>query len=93
MALISYWSYVFLEIDNWPSRTNTSGYADGHSVQMYVSITNTEGVMTILMISRSRGGHIGIMFWKLRGGLAPIAPLASPMVIDSKSLSQIPKEL
>ena len=32
------------------------------SVEMYVSITNTEGVMAILMISRSRDGHIGIMF-------------------------------
>ena len=26
---------------------------------MYVSITNAEGVMAILMISSSRGGHIG----------------------------------
>ena len=29
---------------------STSGYADRHRVQMYVSITNTEGVTTILMI-------------------------------------------
>ena len=26
---------------------------------MHVSITNTEGVMAILMITGSRGGHIG----------------------------------
>ena len=48
----------------------TSGCADGHRVQMYVSIRNTEGVMAILMISRSRGGHIVIMFWKLLGALS-----------------------
>ena len=50
----------------------TSGYTDGHKVEMYVSITNTEGVMAILMISRSRGGHIGILFWKLLGVLDPL---------------------
>ena len=32
-------------------------------VKMYVSITNTEGVMPILMISRSRGRHIGLIFF------------------------------
>ena len=90
-----YW--IFLkEIYKGPGPPNISGYADGHIVQMYVSITNTEGVtIAILMISRSRGGHIGIMFWKLRGGLGPLAPLVTPMVIESKcmSLSQIHKEL
>ncbi len=50
-----------------PDPPITSGYADGHRVQMYVSISNTEGVMAILMISRSRGCNIGILFWKLRG--------------------------
>ena len=54
---------------------------------MYVSITNTEGVMAILMISRSRGGHIGIMFWKVLGALVPLAPLAMPMAIESKCMS------
>ena len=62
---------------------------------MYVSITNTEIVMAILMISRSRGGHIGIMFWKLLGAVVSLAPLAMPMAIESKfmSLSQIRKVL
>ena len=49
-----------------PGPPNTSGYADGHIVQMYqyVSITNTEGVMiAILMITRSRGRHIGLLFF------------------------------
>ena len=36
-----------------------------------------------LMISRSRGGHIGNMFWKLLGALDPLAPLAMPMAIES----------
>ena len=74
-----------------PGPLGTSGYADGNKSTMYVSITNTEGVIAILMISRSRGGHIGIIVWKLRGGMGPLAPLAMPMVIESKfmSLSQI----
>ena len=54
---------------------------------MYVSITNTEGVMAILMILRSRGGHIGIMFWKLLGALVPLAPLAMPIATESKCMS------
>ena len=60
-----------------------------------MSITNTEGVMTILMISRSRGGHNGILFWKLLGVMVSLAPLAVPMAIESKfmSLPQIHKEL
>ena len=84
-----------MEIEKGPGPPITSGYVDGHGVQMHVSITNTEGVMAILMISRSRGGHIGIMFWKLIGALIPLAPLAMPMAIESKcmSLSQIRKEL
>ena len=83
-----------LEIDTGPDLPNTSGYADGHSVQMYVSITNTEAVTAILMISRRHGGHIGITFWKLRGSLVPLGSLATPMVIESKRmlLSQIQKE-
>ena len=47
-----------LEIIWGPGTPSTSGYVDGHSVQMYVSITNTEGVMAILMISWSGDGHI-----------------------------------
>ena len=53
---------IFLDIYWGPGHPITSGYTDGHRVEMYVSITNTEGVMAILMISRSRGGHIGIIF-------------------------------
>ena len=44
-----YWNYV-LDIDMGPGSDSTSGYADGHIVQMYLSITNTEGVMVILLI-------------------------------------------
>ena len=40
-----------LEIIKGRGPTSTSGYADGHRVQSYVSITNTEGVMAMLMIS------------------------------------------
>ena len=48
--------HFFCEIEKWPGPHITSGYADGHRVQMYFSITNyTEIVMAILMISRSRG--------------------------------------
>ncbi len=90
-----YWISFFLEIEKGPGPHITSGYADCHRVQIYVSVTNTEGVMAILMISRSRGGHIGIMFWKLLKALVPLASLAMPMAIESKcmSLSQIRKEL
>ena len=51
--------------------------------------------MAILMISRRGGGHIGIMFLILIGGLGPLSPLVTPMVIESKCmpLSQIQKEL
>ena len=45
-----YWNSV-LEIIRGHGPTCTSGYADGHRVQIYVSTTNTEGVMAILMIS------------------------------------------
>ena len=38
-------------------------------VHMYVSITNTEGVMAILMISSIRGGHIG--FFLIEKGPGP----------------------
>ena len=84
-----------MEIDWGPGPPNTSGYTDGHRVKMFVSITNTEGVMAILMISRSRDGHIGILFWKLLGVMLRLAPLAMPMAIESKflSLPQIQKEL
>ena len=44
-----YWNYV-LDIDMGPGSASTSGYAYGHRVQMHASITNTEGVMVILMI-------------------------------------------
>ena len=54
---------------------------------MYVSIRNTEGAKAILMISRSRGGHIGIMFWKLLVTLVPLAPLAMPMATECKCMS------
>ena len=63
--------FIFLEIEKGPGPPITSGYAHGHRFQMYVSITNTEWVIAILMISRSRGGHIGIMFWKLLVALVP----------------------
>ena len=84
-----------MEIDWGPGPPITSGYTDGHRVEMYVSITNTEGVMAILMISRSRDGHIGILFWKLSGVMVPLAPLAMPMAIEPKfmSLPHIQKEL
>ena len=86
---------MLLEIDWGPGPPITSGYTDGNSVELYVSITNTGGVMAILIISRSRGGHIGIMFGKLLGALDPIAHLAMPLAIESKfmSLPQIQKEL
>ena len=38
-----YWNSV-LEIIRGHGPTCTSGYADGHRVQIYVSTTNTEGV-------------------------------------------------
>ena len=53
-----YWFFLVLEIEKGPGPPINSGYADGDRVQMYVSITNTEIVMAILMISRSRGGRI-----------------------------------
>ena len=43
-----FWNYV-LEIEREPDPPSISGYADGHRVQMYASITNTEQV-AILMI-------------------------------------------
>ena len=43
--------FIFWEIEKGPGPPVISGYADGHRVQTYVSITNTDGVMTILMIS------------------------------------------
>ena len=60
-----------MEIDKGPGPPITSGYADGHKVQMYVSITNSEGLMTILMISRSHDGHIGTMFLEIIRGPGP----------------------
>ena len=89
----SRWPYwIFFEIEKGPGSPITSGYADSHRVQMCVSITNTEGVMAILMISRIRSGHIGIMFWKLIGALVPLVPLAMP-VAKCMSLSQLRKKL
>ena len=41
---------LFGDIDNEPGPPSSSGYADSHRVKMYASITNTEGVMVILMI-------------------------------------------
>ena len=41
----------FFLIEKGPSPGSTFGYADGHRVQIYVSITNTEGVVAILMLS------------------------------------------
>ena len=49
-------------IEKGPGPPSTFGYADDHRVQIYVSITNTEGVIAILMLSWSRGGHIGFSF-------------------------------
>ena len=78
-------------IEKGPGPPSTSGYADGHRVQIYVSITNTEGVIAILMLSCSRGGHIVFSFLEIIRGPGPLAPLA----IASKcmSLSQIQKAL
>ena len=45
-----YWNF-FEEIDWGPGPPFPSGYTDGHRVEMYISITNTEGAMIILMIS------------------------------------------
>ncbi len=44
-------AFSLLEIIKGPCPPSISGYADGHRVQMYVSITNTEEVMAMLMIS------------------------------------------
>ena len=55
-----YWNCV-LEIDRGPGSSSTSGYADGHRIQMYVSITNTEGVMVaaaILDLKKSTGRNV-----------------------------------
>ena len=44
----------FFLIEKGPSPASTFGYADGHRVQLiyiYVSITNTEGVIAMLMLS------------------------------------------
>ena len=38
-----FWNYV-LEIEREPDPPSISGFADGHKVQMYASITNTEQV-------------------------------------------------
>ena len=57
-ATALYWNYV-LEIIRGPGPPSTSGYADDNWVQIYVSITNTEGVMAMLMISWSGDSHIG----------------------------------
>ncbi len=40
----------FFLIEKGPSPTSTFGYADGNRVQIYVSITNTEGVISVLML-------------------------------------------
>ncbi len=42
--------FSLLDIIKGPGPPSTSGYADGHRVHMYVSITNAEGVMAILMV-------------------------------------------
>ena len=41
------------------------------SKMIHVSITNTEGIMGILMISWSRGGHIGFIFLEIEKGTGP----------------------
>ena len=40
----------FFLIEKGPSPTSTFGYADGNRVQIYVSIINTEGVISVLML-------------------------------------------
>ena len=40
----------FFLIEKRRSPTSTFGYADGHLVQIYISIANTEGVISILML-------------------------------------------
>ena len=59
--------YLFLKLRGGWSLC-TSGYADGHRVHIYFSNTNT-GVMTIVMISSSRGGHVG--FFVIEKGPGP----------------------
>ena len=48
---------------------------------MHISITNTEWVNGILMISWSRGGHIGFIFLEIEKGPVPLAYLATPVII------------
>ena len=66
-----------------PGSPITSGYADGHRVQMYVSITNTEGVMVILMIPWSRGGHIGFYKMPLDEILHTLRKMLSQTIMNS----------
>ena len=42
--------YWILLIEKGPSPASTFVYADGHRVQIYVSITNTEAVISMLML-------------------------------------------
>ena len=47
--MVSRWPcWIFWEIG--PGPPSTAGCVDGHIVQMYVSITNTDEVMAMLMI-------------------------------------------
>ena len=61
----------FFLIEKGPRPPSISGYADGHRVQIYVSITNTEGVIVILMLAWSRGGHIRFSFLEIIRGPGP----------------------
>ena len=51
ILMISSIAAAILDFFNWEgaSPTSTFGY-DGHRVQIYVSITNTEWVISILML-------------------------------------------
>ena len=70
----------------------TSGYADDHRVHIYVYITNTEGVMAILITSSSRGGHIAFVLIEKGPGPPSTSGYADGRRVQM-SLSQIQKAL
>ena len=80
---------IYIFFWNWEGVWShcTSGYADGHRVQIYVSITNTEWVIQghFNDFVKSWWPYWNFFYWE--GGLVPLAPLATPMVIESKYMS------
>ena len=65
-----YWIY-FIFYFRGSCIPSTSDKADDHRFQIYVSITNTEGDIAILMLSCSRGGHIGFSLLEIIRGPGP----------------------